>query len=79
MTCAAIEALYHLQTGKRGDDRIILSPQDIYNNLISNDTEDEEGRTAPETLDWLMHNGSVLDIDCPYEERYNICEGERKV
>lgn len=74
VVCAAIEALHHNQ----GGNRILLSPQDLYNNLIHDDIENEEGMSFSETLNWIRDNGCVLEETCPYIGIYEA-PGERQV
>jgi hypothetical protein len=64
VVCEAIEYLHH----KQGGNRVLLSPQDLYNNQAYNPNaivQDHEQRIN-QTLNWIIYNGCVLEASCPY-------------
>ncbi|XP_045802679.1 cathepsin L-like [Trifolium pratense] len=71
----AVEYLHHRK--QHGQNRVILSPQDIYNNLVygqngveedaqEDDEVDKHAKTSMQTLAWICENGCVLQAACPY-------------
>ncbi|GAU34285.1 hypothetical protein TSUD_19900 [Trifolium subterraneum] len=64
VVCEAIEYLHH----KEGGNRALLSPQDLYNNLAFNPNVivQDHGQALNQTLNWIIHNGCVLESSCPY-------------
>lgn len=73
--CATVEVKFLHQTNKR----VRLSPQDIYNNLISNNEQDRAGACMTITLYYVFEKGFVLERDCPYQEKYMPPTENRKV
>ncbi|GAU22933.1 hypothetical protein TSUD_327050 [Trifolium subterraneum] len=50
---------------------ILLSPQDIYSNLINDKEQDERGCPLDRTIDWVSNHGCVLEESCPYAEMFD--------
>jgi hypothetical protein len=64
VVCEAIEYLHH----KQGGNRVLLSPQDLYNNQAYNPNAivQDHGQHLNQTLNWIIYNGCVLEASCPY-------------
>ncbi|KAK7245481.1 hypothetical protein RIF29_40327 [Crotalaria pallida] len=63
--CAALEAVVHSLYRTV----VEFSPQDIYDNLINNPQEDEDGRSVEDAFEWMRVNGVVLEAVYPYVGR----------
>ncbi|XP_045802841.1 cathepsin 7-like [Trifolium pratense] len=55
---------------KQRGGRFVLSPQDVYNNLIENKEEDSIGRSIKEALEWVCEHGCILETNCTYKGRF---------
>lgn len=59
-----MEFLYHKQRGV--NPRILLSPQDIWDNLVQNEEQNHDGRTLTDAYNWMRNHGCVLEESWPY-------------
>ncbi|XP_058767183.1 uncharacterized protein LOC131640549 [Vicia villosa] len=75
--CGVIEFLHCIE--KNVQERILLSPQDIYDNLVKSENENAKGFTIPHVIEWVRVNGCVLESSCPYVGKFRPVERKRKV
>ncbi|KAK2417739.1 senescence-specific cysteine protease SAG39 [Trifolium repens] len=72
--CQATEYTYAKETNVK----IVLSPQDVYENNISSDEEDKEGKALQDAFWWMKHKGCVLESSCLYRETWKPLPGPRR-
>jgi hypothetical protein len=66
VVCQAIEFLF----GKVNNERIVLSPQDVFQHLIRTEEQGQAGRSLSETFWWMRTYGCVKEVDCLYTQEY---------
>jgi C1A family cysteine protease len=63
VVCTAVEHLYEKGKGQR----VILSVQDVHENLVHSDSEDYDGRTILDVLWFMKHHGCVRERSNPFQ------------
>jgi hypothetical protein len=78
VVCGLIQTFLHIE--RPTEPHILLSPQDIYSNLIKDKKQDERGCPLDRTIDWVSNHGCVLEESCPYAEMFDhLVRKDRKV
>jgi hypothetical protein len=56
------------------NERIVLSPQDVFQHLIRTEEQEQAVRSLSEAFWWMRNYGCVKEVDCLYTETWDVPE-----